>query len=126
MMKLRYLPALLVLLALCSASSAQSAAANAYCKQQIAPCLKQCCPNIQGTWDEATQDCIYPQSDTETLQDMLNGPCGTCAQQAIDCLTTYQEPTQPTIPTAQPSSPDCCGSIITILAITAGAAFVRR
>ncbi len=129
-MKLQYLPVLLVLLALCGASSAvtpgESPSADAYCHQQITPCVKQCCPALQGTWDESQQDCIYSGSEDETLQDMLNGPCGSCAQQAIDCYSNYQEPTQPTIPTPEPSSPGCCGSIIAILAITAGAVFARR
>jgi len=129
-MKLPYLPALLALLALCAFSSAQAAdqysAAEQYCQAQSSPCLKQCCPDIGGTWDESAQDCMYPQNENETLQDMLNGPCGSCAQQMMDCISTYQEtPTQPTTPTAQPTSSGCCGSIIAILAITGGAAFVR-
>jgi hypothetical protein len=130
MMKLRYLPALFVLLALCGASSAQAAGqystAEQYCMQQSAPCLKQCCPNIQGTWDESQQDCIYPGSETETLEDILNGPCGNCANQMITCLSTYQDaPLPPTLPPYQPSSSSCCGSGA-ILGLLGAAVFMRR
>ncbi len=121
-MKLQYLPALFALFALCGASSAVTA--EEYCMAQATPCVKQCCPDLGGTWSDADQDCIYPESGTETLDDMLNGPCGACAAQMLTCISTYQQaPLPPTIP-ATPSSGCCLSGAL--LALVGAAAFIRR
>jgi hypothetical protein len=122
MMKLTYLPVLLVLLALCGASYAVSA--EEYCQEQATPCVKLCCPKIGGTWSDAEQDCIYSGSDNETLDDMLNGPCGSCAAQMITCITTYHEP--PVLPPTQPPSSSGCCLTGALLAFIGAAAFLRR
>jgi hypothetical protein len=123
-MKIPYLT-LLALFALCGASSAISAAAEQYCQQQATPCVKQCCPYIDGTWSEEEQDCIYPGAGDETLEEMLQGPCGSCAAQMMTCLSTYGEaPLPPEVPPYQHYSGCCATSAL--LGLLGAAAFLRR
>lgn len=121
-MKLCYLFAFFLL---CAVSSAVSA--EVYCQQQASPCLKQCCPDIGGTWDAAQQDCVYPEKESETLEDMLNGPCGSCAQEMFVCLSNYEEggTPEPYYPQTGAPSSGCCGSAA-LLAFLGAGMFLRR
>jgi hypothetical protein len=119
-MKIQYLLALAVL---CGVSSAVTA--EEYCQAQAAPCVKQCCPYIDGTWSEEEQDCLYEDSGDETIEEMLQGPCGSCAAQMMTCLSTYgTAPLPPEPPPYQPSS-SCCGSAA-LLGLLGVGAFLRR